>query len=32
MAPELFSDEGVLSFASDFWSLGVVIYELATGE
>ena len=32
MAPELFSDEGVLSFASDFWSLGVVMYELATGE
>ncbi len=32
MAPELFSDDGVYSFASDFWSLGIVLYELATGK
>lgn len=32
MAPELFQDNGVLSYFSDFWSLGVVMYELATGR
>jgi serine/threonine-protein kinase ULK4 len=32
MAPELFSDTGVLSFYSDFWSLGCVLFELATGK
>jgi serine/threonine-protein kinase ULK4 len=32
MAPELFQDGGVLSIASDFWSLGCVLYELATGK
>ncbi|OMJ73613.1 hypothetical protein SteCoe_27657 [Stentor coeruleus] len=32
MAPELFQEDGVLSFYSDFWSLGCVLYELATGQ
>lgn len=32
MAPELFQEGGVYSFASDFWSLGCVMYELATGK
>lgn len=32
MAPELFQDEGVYSYASDFWALGCVMYELATGK
>ncbi|GBG30722.1 Serine/threonine-protein kinase RUNKEL [Hondaea fermentalgiana] len=31
MAPELFTDEGVPSVASDLWSLGVVLYELVMG-
>ena len=31
MAPELFSTDGVHSFASDFWSLGCVLYELRRG-
>lgn len=32
MAPELFQDDGVHSYASDLWSLGCVLYELATGS
>ena len=33
MAPELLSEgEDALSFASDFWSLGCVLFELRTGE
>lgn len=32
MAPELYSSEGVHSFASDFWSLGCVIFELRCGR
>jgi serine/threonine-protein kinase ULK4 len=32
MAPELFQDHGVLSFASDFWSLGCIMFEMATGK
>jgi serine/threonine-protein kinase ULK4 len=32
MAPELFQEDGVPSFYSDFWSLGCVLYELATGQ
>jgi serine/threonine protein kinase len=31
MAPELFSAEGVHSYASDFWSLGCLIFELRMG-
>ncbi|EAS06928.2 Serine/Threonine kinase domain protein (macronuclear) [Tetrahymena thermophila SB210] len=32
MAPELFQDDGVYSFQADFWALGCVMYELATGK
>lgn len=32
MAPELFQEEGVHSFASDLWALGCVLYEMATGK
>ena len=32
MAPELFQNEGVYSFASDFWALGCILYELASGR
>jgi len=32
MAPELFQDEGVHSFASDFWALGCILFELAVGR
>lgn len=32
MAPELFSpQQGVISMAADLWSLGCVLYEMATG-
>lgn len=31
MAPELFEENGVHSFQSDMWALGVIMYELATG-
>ncbi|CAI5733843.1 unnamed protein product [Hyaloperonospora brassicae] len=32
MAPELFQQTAVHSFASDFWALGCVLYELRTGQ
>lgn len=32
MAPELFQEKSVYSFASDFWALGCVLYELAVGN
>ncbi|ETL43759.1 ULK/ULK protein kinase [Phytophthora nicotianae CJ01A1] len=32
MAPELFQQPAVHSFASDFWALGCVLYELRTGR
>lgn len=32
MAPELFQDNGVYSFASDFWSLGCLLFEMASGK
>ncbi|CAN0027795.1 unnamed protein product, partial [Pylaiella littoralis] len=33
MAPEIFAvGEDAMSFASDFWSLGCVLYELLVGE
>jgi serine/threonine-protein kinase ULK4 len=32
MAPELFQENGVYSFYSDFWSLGVIMFEMATGK
>lgn len=32
MAPELFQDGAVHSFASDIWAFGCVLYEMASGE
>ncbi|CAI5737975.1 unnamed protein product [Peronospora destructor] len=32
MAPELFQQTAVHSFASDFWALGCVLFELRTGR
>jgi serine/threonine-protein kinase ULK4 len=32
MAPELFEDIGVYSYFSDFWSLGCIMVEMATGK
>ena len=32
MAPELFSESGVASFSSDFWSLGCLLYRMASGS
>ena len=32
MAPEMFTPEGVHSYATDLWALGCVLYECATGR
>eukprot|EP01012_Entosiphon_sulcatum_P034139 TRINITY_DN43244_c0_g1_i1.p1 TRINITY_DN43244_c0_g1~~TRINITY_DN43244_c0_g1_i1.p1 ORF type:complete len:1236 (-),score=180.50 TRINITY_DN43244_c0_g1_i1:7-3477(-) len=32
MAPELFQQDGVVSFATDLWGLGCVCYELSSGS
>jgi serine/threonine-protein kinase ULK4 len=32
MAPELFQENGVYSFYSDFWSLGIMLFEMAMGK
>lgn len=32
MAPELFQEDGVHSYYSDFWSLGCLLYELLSGN
>jgi serine/threonine-protein kinase ULK4 len=32
MAPELFRDDGVYSYQSDFWGIGCVLHELAVGK
>jgi serine/threonine-protein kinase ULK4 len=32
MAPELFSEGGVFSYASDLWSFGCILFEFMTGE
>ena len=32
MAPELWRDDGLHSFTSDFWALGCVLYELRRGQ
>jgi len=32
MAPEMFTQDGVHSFATDLWALGCVLYECATGR
>lgn len=32
MAPELFQDDGVYSFASDLWSFGCILFEFLTGK
>ena len=31
-APELFGEDGVYSFKTEFWAIGCILYELATGQ
>ena len=32
MAPELFTEQGVASYASDLWALGCLLYKMASGS
>jgi serine/threonine-protein kinase ULK4 len=32
MAPELFQEQGVYSYFTDFWALGCMLYEMSLGK